>query len=435
MTSEVGPARSSTPPVTTEPGSSGPAAAPAGAASAGKNRNRHHKVLVIGGGNAGISLAARLRRYGVSDIAVVEPSSRHLFQPLFSHIGGGTAEASEAVRPQSSVMPKGVTWIQDSAVDIQPESNAVALASGAQLSYGHVVVCPGLQLDWDKVPGLGESMESPHGSSNYVYELASKTWTLLSGLRRGTVVFTMPSGPVKCGGAAQKPMYLACDYWRQQGVLKDIRVVLVVPTPTVYGVPGVDEELNRKIAEYGIELRCNSELVGVDANVRTALVRDLLTGATESLPYDVLHAVPPQSAPDWLKATVLPAAGDDGGFVEVDPETLRHLRYPNVWSLGDAAGTRNSKAGAALRKQTSVLAKNLKSVLRGGNPQAKYNGYSACPFTVSRSTVVFAEFDDQYRPMPSIPKVHVAKERHSTWVLERDLFPGIYWNLILKGRA
>ena len=423
--------RSSTPPVPPAPDSQ----ALGGAARGAGNGHRHHDVVVIGGGNAGISLAARLRRYGVRDIAVVEPSGRHLFQPLFSHIGGGTAKAAEAVRPQESVMPKGVVWIPDSAIDVKPETNTVLLASGNRLSFGHVVVCPGLQLDWHRVPGLAEAMESPHGSSNYVYELAPKTWALLSRLKSGTAVFTMPSGPVKCGGASQKPMYLACDYWRQQGVLSSIRVVMVVPTPTVYGVPGVDDELNRKIIEYGIELRCNSEVTAVDAAARSVQIRDSATGQNESLSYDVLHAVPPQSAPDWLKASTLPAADDDGGFVEVDPETLRHTRYSNIWSLGDAAGTRNSKAGAALRKQTTVLAKNLKAVIRGQEPSTRYNGYSACPFTVSRSTVVFAEFDDEYQPMPTIPKVNVAKERHSTWILERDLFPGIYWNLILKGRA
>ncbi|WP_457972231.1 NAD(P)/FAD-dependent oxidoreductase [Arthrobacter sp. D1-17] len=432
MTAQSGPARSSTPPV---PPSSVPGASTKGTLIIAGRGNRHHEVVVVGGGNAGISLAARLRRYGIRDIAVVEPSGRHLFQPLFSHIGGGTAKAAEAVRAQASVMPDGATWVQDSAVDIRPGSSTVVLASGGEVTYGHVVVCPGLQLDWHKVPGLAEAIDSPYGSSNYVYELASKTWGLLKELRSGTAVFTMPSGPVKCGGASQKPMYLACDYWRQQGVLDKLRVVLVVPTPTVYGVPGVDEELNRKIAEYGIELRCNSEVVSVDAEGRTVQVHDSQADRTEGLAYDVLHAVPPQSAPDWLKATSLPAEGESGGFVEVHPETLRHTRYPNVWSLGDAAGTRNSKAGAALRKQTTVLAKNLKAVLKGGEPTAKYNGYSACPFTVSRSTVVFAEFDDQYRPMPTLPKVHVAKERRSTWILERDLFPGIYWNLILKGRA
>ncbi|GAB5077393.1 NAD(P)/FAD-dependent oxidoreductase [Arthrobacter sp. AD-310] len=393
-----------------------------------------HEVVVIGGGNAGVSLAARLERYGVKDVALIEPKDHHLYQPLFSHIAGGRASAKEAVRSQESVIPKGVTWIRDRAVDVDANTNTVTLGSGSTVAYGQLVVCPGLQYDWDAVPGLAEAAHSPHGASHYEFELAPKAWTLLSGLTSGTAVFTMPAGPIKCGGASQKPMYLACDYWREQGVLDKIRVVMVQPYPTVFGVPEVDRELDRKIAEYGIELWTDSELVSVDAGRQTATIRNVETGVEDQLRYDVLNGVPPQSAPDWLKATDLPAAGDKGGFVEVDRQTLRHLRYPNVWSLGDAAATTNSKAGGALRKQTKVLARNLVAVRKGKPLPAKYNGYSVCPFTVSRDTVVFAEFDDRYRPMPTIPRVPTWNESRLSWVVDRDLFPRLYWNLILKGR-
>lgn len=396
---------------------------------------QHHEVIIIGGGNAGVSLAARLQRYGVKDVAVVEPGTHHYYQPLFSHVAGGRAKAKDAVRPQEAVMPRGVEWIRDSATGIDPDANTVMLASGGQLGYGHLVVCPGMQLDWDKIPGLAEAVHSPSGASHYDFELAAKAWTLLKGLKAGTAVFTMPSGPIKCGGAAQKPMYLACDYWRKHGVLQDIRVVMVQPSDTVFGVPGVDDELNRKIAEYGIELRLNSEVVSVEPSAQTVLIKNNVTGIAEELRYDVLNAVPPQSAPDWLKATELPAPGDSGGFVEVDPQTLRHVRFPSVWSLGDAAATLNSKSGGALRKQTNVLAKNLVAAREGNPLPEKYDGYSVCPFTVSRSTVVFAEFDDEYRPMPSIPKVPTWKESRASWVVDRDIFPRVYWNLILKGRA
>ncbi|MDR6505070.1 FAD/NAD(P)-binding oxidoreductase [Arthrobacter oryzae] len=395
----------------------------------------HHDVLIIGGGNAGISLAARLHRYGVKDVAVAEPKDHHLYQPLFSHIAGGRAKASEAIRSQASVTPPGVKWIQEGATGIDAAANTVTLASGASVTYGQLVLCPGLQLDWDKVPGLADAVHSPHGASHYEFELAPKSWTLLSSLKAGTAVFTMPAGPIKCGGATQKPMYLACDYWREQGVLDDIRVVMVQPYPTVFGVPGVDEELDRKVAEYGIELRLYSELVSVDAAGQTAHIRNHAAGTTEVLGYDVLNAVPPQSAPDWLKSTDLPAPGDAGGFVQVDPETLRHVRYPNVWSLGDAAATTNSKCGGALRKQTKVLAKNLVAARKGAPLTEKYNGYAVCPFTSSRSTVVFAEFDDQYQPMPTIPRIPTWKESRASWVVDRDIFPQVYWNLILKGRA
>jgi sulfide:quinone oxidoreductase len=394
-----------------------------------------HEVLIIGGGNAGVSLAARLERYGVKDVALIEPKDHHLYQPLFSHIAGGRAQAKEAVRTQQSVTPKGVTWIRDAAVDVDANANTVTLASGSTVAYGQLVVCPGLQYDWDAVPGLAEAVHSPHGASHYEFDLAPKAWTLLSGLTSGTAVFTMPAGPIKCGGASQKPMYLACDYWKEQGVLDKIRVVMVQPYPTVFGVPEVDRELDRKISEYGIELWTNSELVSVDAASQAATIRNIETGAEEVLHYDVLNGVPPQSAPDWLKATDLPAASDKGGFVEVDRQTLRHLRFSNVWSLGDAAGTTNSKSGGALRKQTKVLAKNLVAARKGKPLPEKYNGYSVCPFTVSRDTVVFAEFDDRYRPMPTIPRVPTWNESRLSWVVDRDIFPQVYWNMILKGRA
>jgi sulfide:quinone oxidoreductase len=394
-----------------------------------------HEVVIIGGGNAGISLAARLERYGVKDVAVVEPRDHHLYQPLFSHIAGGRASAKEAIRPQEQLIPEGVTWIRDAAAGVDTDSNTVTLQSGATVAYGQLVVCPGLQYDWEAVPGLAEAVHSPHGASHYEFELAPKAWTLLSGLESGTALFTMPAGPIKCGGAAQKPMYLACDYWKARGVLDRIRVVMVQPYPTVFGVPEVDRELDRKIAEYGIELWTNSELVSVDAAGQVATIRNTGSGAEENLHYDVLNGVPPQSAPDWLKATDLPSAGDAGGFVEVDRQTLRHIRFPNVWSLGDAAGTTNSKSGGALRKQTKVLAKNLVAARKGKPPTQKYNGYSVCPFTVSRDTVVFAEFDDRYRPMPTIPRIPTWNESKASWVVDRDVFPQVYWNLILKGRA
>lgn len=393
----------------------------------------HHQILVIGGGNAGVSLAARLRRAKCDDIAIVEPSSQHYFQPLFSHIGAGAARMREAARPQSEVMPQGVEWIRGAAADVLPEVNTVVLEGGARISYDHLVVCPGLQLDWNAVDGLEEAISSPACSSNYDAALAPKTWDLVRNLRSGTAVFTQPADPAKCAGAAQKIAYMACDYWRNARVLDDIDVELVVPTPTVFGMPEVDRELERKIDEYGITLRTSSALSSVDADTQTLT----LTGPAgkRTTKYDLLHVVPPQSAPDWLKATALPACDDGGGFVEVDQQSLRHPRFGNIWSLGDAAGTRNSKSGGALRKQTIVLARNLRAVLTGRKPKSRYDGYSVCPFTLSRGTAFFAEFDSDYRPKPSYPFLKMAKERRWQWVMDRHILPQIYWHLILKGRG
>lgn len=399
-----------------------------------EQQSHHHRVVVIGGGNAGLSVAGRLRRLGIEDIVVVEPRTEHLYKPLFSHIAGGTAKASMAVRDQGAVTPRGVQWIQDAVASIDPVSNSVALASGRTLTYEQLIVCPGIQKNWDAVPGLRDAIETPSVASNYEYELAIKASSLLRDVRRGTVVFSQPPGPASCAGAAQKPMYLACDYWRARGVLDDIRVIMVVPDDTVFGMPLIDRELDRKIAEYGIELRTNSEIESIDAGARTVSIRR--GEVTDRVAYDVLHVEPPQSAPDWIAASPLAGPDISGGFIDVDVRTLQHRRFANVWALGDAAATSNSKSGGALRTQTLTVAKNVKAVLGGKTREAEYDGYSVCPFTVSRGTVVFAEFDDQLRAQPTIPFwTGLARERRLTWIFDRHILPWVYWHMILQGRA
>lgn len=394
----------------------------------------HFEVLVIGGGNGGVSVAARLRRAGVRDIALVEPRSQHFYKPLFSHVAGGTARASSTVRSQAEVTPKGVEWIQDAVAAVDPDHDAVELEGGGRITYDHLILCPGIRYDWDAVSGLPQALETPTAASHYTYEGAAKASLLLREVTGGTVVFTEPPGAGSCRGAAQKPMYQACDYWRATGVLEDIRVVMVVPGDTVFGIAHIDRELERRIAEYGIELRTRSELLEVDAEAGEVVIGG--PAGTERIAYDVLNVEPPQSAPSWLAAAGLSAPGDPGGFVEVDAETLRHPRFGNVWALGDAAATPNSKCGGALRKQTLVLAKNLVAVRDGREPAARYDQYGVCPLTVSRHSVVWAEFDPAGRPMPTIPFWQgMYRESRLSWIFDRRVLPWVYWHLILTGRV
>jgi sulfide:quinone oxidoreductase len=317
----------------------------------------HHQVLILGGGTAGISVAARLRHSGLHDIGLLDPASTHYYQPLWTLAGGGCAPIAESARPQAPVMPKGVAWIKDRAVDIDPEQRQLSTGNGGTLSYDHLVVCPGIQLDWGTIPGMADAITTPQASSNYTYDLAPKTWELIKGMRSGTAVFTMPAGPIKCAGAPQKIAYLAADYWREQGVLNDIRVVLVLPTPGMFGVKEFADELERVVARYGIEVHKNSELVEIDPDSRHAIILDHSNDTKDSITYDLLHVVPPQSAPDWLKATPLADPANPAGYVQIDKNTMRHLRYDNVFALGDAGSSPNSKTGAAIRKQAPVVAK------------------------------------------------------------------------------
>ena len=397
-----------------------------------------HQVLIIGGGTAGITVAARLLRKEFSDVAVIEPSDQHYYQPLWTLVGGGQASAAETERPEASVMPRGATWIKNAVASVDPDTNTVTCTDGATYSYDVLVVCPGIQLDWDRTEGLTGTLGKDGVSSNYGFDLAPQMWKFIRDTRSGTAVFTMPSGPIKCAGAPQKIAYLACDHWRKQGVLDNIDVHLVVPTPRIFGIPAIADSLDTVIADYGIHLHTGSEVRSVDAGSRKVTVTSLTDGVETTLPYDVLHAVPHQSAPDWVKASPLSTSyvgGDANGYVEIDKHSMQHVRYPNVFALGDVGSSPNSKTGAAIRKQAPVVVENIAAVLDGRPPRASYDGYASCPIVTSSSEMLLAEFDYDFNLKPSVPLLNPTTPHRPYWYLKKYGLPVLYWNLMLKGRA
>jgi sulfide:quinone oxidoreductase len=397
--------------------------------------SRKHRVVIVGAGTAGLSSAARLKRAGIGDIVILDPAATHDYQPLWTLAGGGLAPVERSRRPMKGLIPRGVDWLREAAVDIDVENRTVTTDSGKQLGYDRLIVAPGIQLDWSRIPGMSEALDTPSVCSNYGYELAPHTWEAVRNLRRGTAVFTMPSGPIKCAGAPQKIAYLAADYWRQQGVLDDIRVVLVLPTPGMFGVPVFARELERVARRYDIEVRFNSEAVKIDPDGRSVTIADNALGEESSIAFDFLHVVPPQSAPDWLKATPLAVPDNPAGWVDVDKHTLQHVRFPEVFALGDAGSTPNSKTGAAIRKQAPVVAANVAASLAGKPLSATYDGYASCPLTTARNRLLLAEFDYTLEPHPTLPLVDTQRERKDFGIFKRYALPTMYWNFMLKGLA
>jgi sulfide:quinone oxidoreductase len=403
--------------------------------SAGTRPSEHYQVVIAGGGTGGLTVAARLRRAGISGIAVIEPSASHYYQPLWTLVGGGRATAPSTVRPQVSVLPKGVTWIRDAATGVDPAAQTVTTGSGRQLHYDYLVMAPGIQLDFDKVSGLAETLGMRGVSSNYRYDLAPRTWEFIRGLTGGTAIFTMPPGPIKCAGAPQKIAYLAADWWRSQGLLERTRIILVLPTAAMFSQPDWARVLTGIAAGYGIEVRKESQLIEVDGDSRQAVIADTRAGTKETVAYDVLHATPPQSAPDWVKASPLADPDSPFGYVGVDKHTLQSAAWPNVFALGDVANLPTSKTGAAIRKQAPVVVANLLAVMRGQPVSARYDGYTSCPLVTSRSRMLLAEFDYDLKPAPSVPFIDTMKPRYDMWLLKRYGLPALYWHLMLKGLA
>jgi sulfide:quinone oxidoreductase len=391
---------------------------------------RYHDVVVVGGGNAGVSLAARLRRDGAQDVALVDPNEVHRYRPLLNYVGGGQAPFSAAERAQANVIPDGVHWYRDRVVSVDAGTRSVRTSGGRELTAGDLVLCPGIEQDWDAIPGSREAVFSSAGASTYVDERAEHTWELVGGLRSGRAVFVVDDGPIGCAGAALKPLFLAADHWRREGVLDRIDVTLVLGWDTIFGIERVDVQLARAVASFGIRVVTRARIERVDAREQSVTVAS--AGVETVLGYDLLHLVPRHRAPAWVAASDLAGPGT-AGMIEISPTTLAHRRHPAVWGLGDAADVQASRSGGALRKQAAVVADNI-ARRRRGRPLVTYNGYTTAPIAVARHRLVLAEFDREGRITPSVPLVDLVKARRFTWFYDRYLQPQLYWHSILKGR-
>ncbi|KXU31242.1 NAD(FAD)-dependent dehydrogenase [Sphingobium sp. 22B] len=395
-----------------------------------------YDVVIVGGGSAGIACAASLlKRQPDLSIAVVEPAEIHYYQPGWTLVGAGVFKPEATFRPMADVMPPAAHWLHQRAAAFHPDDNQVELAEGARVGYRALVVAAGIKLDWDAIPGLRQALGENGVTSNYRYDLAPYTRDLVRTLAKGKALFTQPPMPIKCAGAPQKAMYLSCHAWERDGRLREIDVEFHTAGSVLFGVPEYVPALMRYIERYMIGLQLGSTLIEVDGPGRRAVFRRMLGQRSETFArsFNMLHAVPPQVAPDFVATSPL---ADETGFVEVFPATLQHRRWPNVFALGDVATTSNAKTAAAARKQAPVVAINLLAMLDGKAPQAAYDGYGSCPLTVERGKIVLAEFGYGGKLLPSFPSWLLDGRRPTrrAWFLKDRILPPIYWHGMLKGR-
>lgn len=389
------------------------------------------RIVVVGGGTAGITVAARLRRrLAHAEILVVEPARKHYYQPLWTLVGAGVFPREESERDEADFIPDGARWMIDAVEEFRPEENAVVTRQGARVPYDFLVVAPGIQIRWNGIRGLVDSLGRDGVCSNYSYDSAPYTWECIHNFRGGEAVFTMPGTPVKCGGAPQKIMYLADDAFRRQGVRDRSNITFATATGSMFAVERYRKTLDAVVARKGIQTRFNHNLVEVRTTPRKEADFEVEGGGTVTLPFDLIHVTPPMGPPEFVRRS--PLANADG-WVEVDRDTLQHVRYPNVFGIGDASSLPTSKTGAAIRKQAPVLVENLVAVLHGRQPVARYDGYTSCPLVTGYGKLVLAEFDYEKRPAETFP-FDQSKERRSMYLLKKYGLPYLYWNKMLRGK-
>lgn len=396
----------------------------------------HYHVLIVGGGAAGITVAASLSRRlkdNTLDIAIIEPSSSHYYQPAFTLVGAGVLPLQSTRRNTASLIPPNVTWIKDRCAAIDAENNTVTLDSGPRVKYDRLVVCSGIALDWEKISGLKEALGQHGVCSNYSPDTVEYTLQCLKGLRAGArAIFTQAPLPFKCPGAPQKIAYLAADYLAKHKLKGQVQIDFNLHGPVIFGVPYFAERL-RPIAErYGINVNYQKNLTAIDAAAQEAefeYVSDQRKGEKEVVKFDMLHVTPYQSPAAFVKESAL---ANEAGYVDVDQFTLRSLKFDNVFALGDVASSPNSKTAAAVRKQAPVVVKQLIADINGTHCDAKYDGYGSCPLTTAYGKTMIAEFIYGGKVTPSLP-FNPGKESSLYWWVKKTGLPLMYWHYMLKG--
>ncbi|PPC87596.1 MAG: TIGR01244 family phosphatase [Hyphomicrobium sp.] len=396
-----------------------------------------HDIVIVGGGAAGAAVAASLlARKRDLDIAIVDPAETHYYQPGWTLVGAGVFTAKQTSKPMASILPRRVTWIRAAVVGFEPDKNSVIIEGCRSIAYNHLIVCPGIKLHWGGIEGLSETLGKNGVTSNYRYDLAPYTWKLVQELKSGRALFTQPPMPIKCAGAPQKAMYLSADHWLRAGCLKDIDVSFFNSGPVLFGVADYVPALMDYVNRYDATLNFSHTLTAIDGPAKMArFMRTAPDGSQTSVEtsFDMIHVCPPQTAPDFVRASAL---ADAAGWIDVDPATLRHKTYRNIFGLGDVTNTPNAKTAAAARKQAPVVTENLLFDKGLRRTECAYDGYGSCPLTVERGKVVLAEFSYGGKVCSSFPDYVIdgTKPSRLAWTMKERVLPPVYWQAMLKGR-
>lgn len=430
------------------------------------------KILIIGGGLAGISTAARLANtLSNPDITIVEPNPKSVsYQAGTTLVSAGLYTKADVDYDTKDFLPNGVTLLKDKAIDFNPEANKVALESGETLTYDFLIVAAGVALDFGSIKGLeeiGDAYTAGDASKilkifgdsgvTSVYNIDSavamweQTQKFIQKAKDGQKVkgvFTDPNTAIKCGGAPKKVMYLTNSRLNEANARANAELTFYADSGKLFGVKEYADAIEKQFIARDMKWNFNHNLIGVDIKNKVATFdkhwqekgaydKDLEEYETITknmnvdVPFDLLHITPPQKAPDEIGKS---AIGSAKGWVPVNKETLQHVKYKNIFALGDVAAVPMGKTGGTVRKQYKVLVDNLVAVMEGKEPTALFAGYTVCPLITDIGKVMLAEFDWTAKPTPSFP-LDPTQERYIWWLLKVYLLKPMTQYGMLSGKA
>jgi sulfide:quinone oxidoreductase len=412
-----------------------------GIASAANKVKTTARIVIAGAGAAGLASASRLSEaLDGATITLIDARKEHFYQPGFTLVGSGIKPAGYTVSSTADYVPAGVKLVQERVAEFDPEGKKVVTESGKVHAYDFLVVATGMKLEYDLIEGMSEELIGQHGIGSIYHspEKAEATWHAMSAFadKGGRGVFLRPNTEMKCAGAPLKYTFITDDYLNRRGQRNKAEVVYNSNNNALFSVPIVSEKVRMLFQERGIQVNYERVLKSIDPGKRIATFST--PAGTEEQGYDFIHVIPAMRAPEPIRNSPLPWQSGPWaaeGWMEVDKGTLRHVRYRNVFGVGDIAGVPKGKTAASVKWQAPVAIDHIVAEIAGKTSDALYTGYTSCPLITRLGRAMLVEFDYQNNLVPSFPGVIAPlEELWVSWVVKTMALKPTYISM-LRGRA
>lgn len=399
------------------------------------------RIVIAGAGAAGLSMASWLAaRLDGAKITLIDARKAHFYQPGFTLVAAGVKPQDYPVSTTAEYVPAGVDLIADYIAEFDPDANKVTTRSGQSLDYDYLFVTTGMVLDYDAIEGMdvGRIGTNGLGSIYHSPQAAFATWQEMSRFadRGGVGVFLRPNTEMKCAGAPLKYTFIVDDYLTRRGTRSKSEVIYNANNNTLFSVPIVHEKIRMLFESRDIKMNYGRTLTSIDLDRRIA--RFASAEGMVELPYDFINVIPPMKAPQPILDSPLPWQQGNWaseGWLEVDPATLRHVRYPNVFGVGDIAGVPKGKTAASVKWQVPVAVAHLIADITNTKSDAIYDGYTSCPMITRLGRAMLIEFDYRNNLRPSFPgMIAPLEELWISWVMKTMALKPTYISM-LRGKA
>jgi NADPH-dependent 2,4-dienoyl-CoA reductase/sulfur reductase-like enzyme len=324
------------------------------------------KVVVVGGGYGGATAAKYIRMWsdGAIEVTLVEPEASFISCPLSNLVLGGSKSLADITMSYDGLVRKhGVKLLRDTATGIDADKRTVKLASGQELGYDRLVLSPGIDILWDKVPSLRSA--DAQTKILHAWKAGPQTVALRNQLAAmpdgGVFAISIPVAPYRCPPG---PYERACQVaWYFKRAKPRSKVLILDGNGDVTSKGALFKKAWAEEYKGIVEYRPNFVLTDVDVATKTAKF-----DVQDNVKADVLNVVPPQSASAIARSAGVVTSNDR--WCDVDFLTFESTKVKNIHVLGDAIqiATGMPKSGHMANQHAKVCAAAVVALLAGEAP-------------------------------------------------------------------